>query len=73
MRKCCRQMSPVILPYKGAAKCTLDFLLDLQFYLMSDILCFSADMNPLWSLLVVPDASRVIFVVVFLLVVVNLL
>lgn len=54
-------MSPVILPYKGAAKCTLYFLLDLQFYLISDTLCDDADINPLWFLLVIPDASRVVF------------
>lgn len=49
------------LPYKGAADCTLYFLLDLQFYLISDLLCDDADIDPLWSLLVFPDASRVDF------------
>lgn len=38
------------LPYEGAANCTLYFLLDLQFYLISDLLCDNADIDPLWFL-----------------------
>lgn len=39
------------LPYEGAANCTLYFLLDLQFYLISDLLCDNADIDPLWFFL----------------------
>lgn len=55
------------LPYEGAANCTLYFLLDLQFYLISDLLCDNADIDPLWfflggrsffSFFFLPDASR---------------
>lgn len=49
------------LPYRGAENCTLYLLLDLQLYLISDLLCNDADINPLWFLLVFPDASRVDF------------
>lgn len=38
------------LPYEGAANCTLYFLLDLQFYLISDLLCDNADIDPQWFL-----------------------
>lgn len=35
------------LPYEAAANCTLYFLLDLQFYLIGDLLRDDADIDPL--------------------------